>query len=446
MPEQPNTFKLGLTVIAFVVLFCGVLVFIAGNIRGGGQTFVVRFPADQITARLKKGGEVVCGGQSVGTIRSIRLQEEPDSGGNAALFVYVTAEVDPVVGLREDCRIVPGEPLLGEVSKLEIRDRGVGRPVGPDHPIDGRAAPGLNASIALLADQLDPKKKDSLISMIRGQLDAGNAASIVAKIHKSLEDLNDITGRVSAQLNPDERNALLGKLLAVLDNINAATGSLREQVDPKRGEAALGKVHAALDSLNQALATTAAMLAENRQPIAQAVGHVRHTAETLDERIAARVAEQLDVKNAASLIATVHRAVERLNRSLEHVNQITGTGRDVIVSNRDLIDKTVVNLKETSEILKAGIQDVARNPWRLLYKPTEQETREMKVFDAARSFSDAARQLDDAVVRLQGLLDSRAGTVRTDDRELTAIRDALQHSVEQFGQAEQALWKQLDLR
>lgn len=446
MPEQGNTFKLGLTVIVFFVLFFGVLVFIAGNVGGGGQKFVVRFPADQITARLKKGGEVVCGGQNVGSITSIRLQEEPGKNGTPALYVYVTAQVESVVGLRDDCKIVPGEPLLGEVSKLEIRDRGIGRPVSAERPIDGKATPGINASIGLLAEQLDPKKKDSLISMIRGQLDVDNAVSLVAKIHKSLDDLNVVTRNVSLQLNPGQRDVLLSKLHAVLDNINSATGYLRDQVDAKRSEAVLAKVHVALDSLNKALATTSSMLEENRQPIGQTVAYVRNTARMLDERIAARIAEQLDVNNAASLLADVHGAMDRLNNSLEDMNKITGTGREVIVSNKDMINKTVANLKETSEALKAGIKEVARNPWRLLYKPTEQESKEMKVFDAARSFADAAAQLDDSIVRLKSIVDARGGQIRSDDKELINLRDALQHSVEQFGQAEQALWKQLDVR
>lgn len=445
MPEQRNTFKLGLTVIAFFALFFGVLVFIAGTVQAGGQTFVVRFPADQITARLKKGGEVVCGGQNVGSIASIKLQNESGSAGTPALYVYVTARVDPVVGLREDCQIVPGEPLLGEVSKLEIRDRGVGRPVSPDKPIEGRAVPGLNASIGLLADQLDPKKKDSLISMIRGQLDAGNAASLVAKIHKSLDDLNEVTRNVSVQLNPGQRDVLISKLHAVLDNMNTATAYLRDQVDAKRNEAAIAKVHVALDSLNKALSTTTAMLEENRAPISQTVTHIRNTAQTLDERIAARVAEQLDVNNAVSLVSEIHGAMARLNTSLEDMNKITGTGRDVVVSNRDIVNKTIANLKETSESLKAGIKEVTRNPWRLFYKPTEQENNQMRIFDAARSFSDAAGQLDDAVTRLNSLVEAHGGQLRSDDKDLISIRDALQHSVEQFGQAEQSLWKQLDV-
>lgn len=188
------------------------------------------------------------------------------------------------------------------------------------------------------------------------------------------------------------------------------------------------------------------MLDENRAPITQTVGHVRHTAQTLDERIASRIAEQLDVNNAASLMAEVHAAMDKLNESLQNVDKMTGTGRELIVSNKDTINKTVANLKETSDHLKAGIKEVARNPWRLLYKPTDQESKELKVFDAARSFADAAASLDDAVTRLKGLVDSRGGEIRSDDKDLVSIRDALQHSVEQFNQAEQALWKQLDVR
>ncbi len=445
MAAQQNTFKVGLTLIAFLTLFVAVLVFIAGGVRTGGEQFVVRFPSEEMTARLKKGGEVVCGGQTVGTIRAVDLRDAPGPDGTPRLYVYVTADVSAKVALQEGCEIVPGEPLLGEVSRLVIRNRGGGRPVDPSKPVEGQKAASFSTSLALLQDQLDPRKKDSLVAMIRGQLDVNNAASLLAKIHKSLDDLNEVTRNVSLQLNPGQRNVLMAKLHAVLDNINSATGALRDQTDPQRGEAAMAKIHAALDSLNKALATVTATLEESRAPVRDTLAHVRNTARILAEEIAPRVSAQVDVENAAGLLAEVHVAMDRLNRSFADINRITGTGRDVIVSNKDAIGKIVANLLDTSELIKAGIRDVTLHPWRLFKEPSPQEQQQRNIVDTARMFSNAATQLDNATLRLKAVMDAD-GATPGDAEELIRIRDALQRSLEQFGQAEQALWKQLEVR
>jgi ABC-type transporter Mla subunit MlaD len=446
MAEPKNTFKLGLTVIVMGVLFFATAVFVGRGVSAGEQTFVVRYPADEITTQLKPGSIITCGGQTVGTVTQAELHDVEEEGAATRLYVFITCGIDRDVDLRMDCDIVPGEPLLGEVGKLVIRNRGAGARVTADAVVDGRVSPSLNAAIGMLAQQLDPNDPKSLLSMIKNQLDPEDAHSLIAKIHLSLSDLNEVTRNISLQLNPGQRNVLITKIHAVLDNINAATAAMRNQLDPNRDEVVLSKVHAALDSLNEALATVVATLDENREPINETVLHIRDTAETLDDVVAARVAAQLDVRNAASLIAKVHTGVDRLNASLEDLNEITDTTRAMIDENDGLIGKAVANFTETSAHLKAAAKEIYRNPWRLLYKPSPEEVAQMSVLDAARAFSEAASQLDSATLRLKGLIEAEGGALPTDDPQLIAIREDLQHTVGQFREAEAALWNQLKLQ
>jgi hypothetical protein len=106
----------------------------------------------------------------------------------------------------------------------------------------------------------------------------------------------------------------------------------------------------------------------------------------------------------------------------------------------------VTNFVETSEHLKATAKDLYRNPWRLLYQPSDKESRELNVFDASRSFAEAAARLDNASIRLQGMIEAGGGALRPDDPELLTIRQSLQDTFEQFSAAEKALWKQLNLQ
>ena len=104
----------------------------------------------------------------------------------------------------------------------------------------------------------------------------------------------------------------------------------------------------------------------------------------------------------------------------------------------------IVNLKETSDHLKAASKDIRRNPWRLFYQPTLEEASQANVFDAARSFSEAATKLDDALARLQTI--SQDGKTTVDDKQLKGLRDQLQQSFSQFSKVESALWEQLKIK
>ena len=113
MPAERNAFRLGLTLIAFFVLAMAVMAFLAP--RGGGDMSVqVRFPHNQFATTIKPGGEVGCGGQTVGSIKKVQLLEMLDpSTGYQTLYSVLTVSVDSSLGLRDDCKFIPEGPLLG---------------------------------------------------------------------------------------------------------------------------------------------------------------------------------------------------------------------------------------------------------------------------------------------------------------------------------------------
>jgi len=467
--RQADEFKLGLTVLIIIVLFFGTLVFIGGVGAWGRktQTVQVRFDHEFGLPVLKAGGEVRCGGQQVGSIEKVELQELPASPGagepttaasgvqaQPRLVVVVTIEVDEAVGLRQDCEIVAEGPTLGGSGWLIIRDRGTsGVPASRDKPITGQPPGGFAAIADNLAEmganlsaELDPKNPQGLLATIKTQLDAALASSLLGKIHRSLDDINVMTAAVEQQLDVHERQALLAKLNSSMDDFNVITAELRRQMDPKADGVALGKIHVALDAVGMALDQVVGMLDENREPIHQTILHVCSTAEKLDERIAEALADQLDVRNHASLMAKIHVDVDRIGQSLADINQITADSRQIISLNKPAIERALANIKQTSDHLKAASKDLRRNPWRLLYQPSEKETRELNIFDAARAYADAATQLDDASGRLEALAKVSQSGIAPDDPDLLAVRRQLKESFERFSQAESALWSILKLR
>ena len=467
--RQADEFKLGLTVLIIIALFFGTIVFIGGAGAWGRktQTIQVRFDHEFGLPVLKTGGEVRCGGQQVGSIQKVELQELPASPGagepttapvlaesQPRLVVVVTIEVDTTVGLRQDCEIVAEGPTLGGSGWLIIRDRGTSAVAASgDKPITGQPPGGFAAIADNLAEmganlsaELDPKNPDGLLATVKIQLDAALATSLLGKIHRSLDDINVMTAAVEEQLDVHERQALLAKLNSSMDDFNLITGELRRQMDPKADRVVLSKIHGALDALGGALDQAVGMLEENREPIHETIAHIRSTAQKLDERIAEAIANQLDVRNHASLMAKIHLDVDRIGQSLADINQITADTRQIITLNKPAIERTLANIKQTSDHLKAASKDLRRNPWRLLYQPSEKETRELNIFDAARAYADAATQLDDASSRLEALAKASQPGIAPDDPDLLDVRRQLKESFEKFSQVESALWSILKLR
>ena len=331
-------------------------------------------------------------------------------------------------------------------GKLTIVSRGVGPAVERDQLIDGQPPDDLAAVTRTLASQLDLKDPTSLLAMIKTQLDAADARSLLGKIHAALDDVTSVTESLRHEFNPRERAALIAQLHSILDNANRVTGLLRDEMDSSVDEAMIGKLHVTLNTLNRGLESVAVLLEDNREPVTEAVGHIRETSRIIEQQIAARIAEQLDLANAAGLLAKVHVSVDRLGTSLDDVNEITGAGREVVLLNKEQIIRLIANAKETSDHLKAAIKELRQSPWRIMFPPSADESSQANIFSAARSFSEAAIRLDDAVIRLQALSETSGAAIERDDPVLLTILGELEQTFTDFTEAEGALWEQLEIK
>ncbi len=446
MASDRNAFKLGLTLIGFFIVFCGVLWFLAPEDRGD-TLLQVRFPHERFGTVLKPGGEVLCGGKNVGSIQDLQLSTLKDpASGRDELYAVVTFLVDASLGLRRDCRIIPTEALLGGMGALVIKDRGLAEPVAAGQMLEGEPATSIADLTAALGRQLDPQNPAGLLALIQTQLDPANARSLIAKVHQSLSDVNTLTRNLAGETDVTTKAALLSKLHDILDNVNLTTAALRDQVNLKSDTTAVAKVHRVLDQLNLSLQSAQGILEENREPIRRTVAHVESTSEILEKQIAARLAQQLDASNAAGLLARIHVAIERLGHSLENVDSITGDVREVVSLNKNNIDTMIGNLKETSDHLKAGSKEIRLNPWLLLYTPKPDEVSRSQLFGTARAFSEGATRLDDAVARLESISRNPAANSPANHEEVAKIRAQLKETFEKFNQAEQKLWAQLKIQ
>ncbi len=447
MAKKRDGFRLGITVIVIFVLFFTVVIFIgSGWERERKVPFVVRFPHTLNLPLLEEGADVIGFGQVIGRVTHLRHVEAQPPGDKSAaptLYLEVEGEVNASVGLRQDCRIVAEGPVLGGRGNLRVTHRGLSTAlVDPATPVYGSAS-GFAAVVELLSAEIDDRNPQSLMSAVKLQLNADDVSSLVAKVHRSMDDLNALTRSLAAQMNAADKDALVTRMGGILDNLNLTTGYLREEVTPGKEGVVLAKVQGALDALNTGLAEAAAMLQENRPRLAHSLASVEHVAATVDTDIAGPIARELDAANPQGLLTQVHGSFEKLNQSLADLNVVTEKGRKIVVLNEERFNRLLANVKETSDHLKAAAKDLRRNPWRLLYRPGPEETKQADVLDAARAFSEAAGLLDDAAVQLQALSASREGGLAADDPELVQLRTQLLETFDKFHAAEQSLWQQL---
>ena len=451
MAKQNSYFSLGLWVIVFFVLFFAALIFIGGQQWGRSfRAYTLRYPATfALPDEIKPGAPIFCGGATVGRVTGVELRPDQQADGGPVLYAYLDIEVDQIVELRSTCRIVARGPLLGGGGKLVITDPGrEGTLLEPGSQIEGAPAGSFEAALDMLNAELDLNNPAGLLAAIKSQLDPADVRSIIAKVHASLDDLNQMTDHVARELDPAQRQALMGKLHLVLDNVNQTTAALREQLaSGSDAEGTLsGKLHAALDTVNVGLTEVAGLLKENRPVVHDTLLAVQRTTDTVEHEIAEPIAAELNRRNVGSLLAQLHTSFELVNQSLANIQALSERTKAVVTLNEDRFHRLMMNVSETAVHLKSASKDLRRNPWRLFYRPSLEETKQLNIFDAAREFSEAAARLDDSATRLDALVHSYDGHVPGNAPELAEIVGRLQETFDDYTRAEAALWEQLDVR
>ncbi len=441
MAKSRDSLKVGIVTLSVLAGFFMILIWISQSVSGRMQSIAVRFRSSPSMPTLAPGSDVLVGGQKVGKIVGTELKSERvvrDGQAADEYYVNVEAEVLEFIAMKKDCKVIAEGPPLGGDGIMKIDPGTAAERLDPGQVIEGAEPAGFAAILASLQSEFDGNNPKSLLGQVKSQLDPNAELSLMAKLLKSVNDVNVMTAAMGKELGSAEKATLLAKIHAVADNINAMTGSLRAEMSGEKGDALMGKVHRAVDSVNDGLTTATALLKTNEAPIGRAVRNVEATTE--------HIAQQTDPARADSLMAHLKKTGEQLNQTLDDIHTVTSTTREVVVLNRENINRLLMNFKESSDHLKTGLKYVLRHPWRLLNAPAQQEIRQQAIFDAARSFADAATRVDDATSQLRALAELHGGEVPANHPDLVRIEADLKQTGEQYRRAEAELWKQLDVR
>jgi len=446
MKSRRQNFVLGIVTIIFVVLFLGTILFIYPSLRYGTQRIVLHFPHEDGLAPLKVGSPVYLSGSlQVGKVTDVRPQEVIDETGTR-LMIAVEAEIDEDIVLYDDCRITTNEPAVGGsgfVVILYVGSPGKAKRLDLSKPIRGLPPESLAATISNLSRRV--LAPGGMVDQLEQALDKDAEGSLMNKIIASLDDVNAMTESLKGEVDAEQAATLMHKVHAILDDLNATTAALRAQASATDQASALAKIHVALDRLGEGLAEVTAMLSENRPAVRNTVTNVEHVSQVLDEELLVALKAELNRDDPASLMGKLHVSVNHLNASLANVETISQEGRKLIVLNRPIVERTLANIKELSEQAKLTVQSIYLAPWRLMKPPGAGEKKQTDIFEAARTFAEAATYLDDAAARLEAVVSVAAAgePVMESQEEIKSIQQSLKAAFERFEHAEQFLWEKM---
>lgn len=372
--------------------------------------YVVRYELSHNAGLLATGAEVRLGGMKIGSVSEIR-QGEGD-------HLDVLIDVDSDLVLHENAIVRLEVPVLGTGTVVNFISVGTGQRAAEGARFMGRPSPGLLAQTGL---------NDEDMENIRRSIES--LAITSARVSRILEDVEPQVGEAVEGIN------------AALKDTQAITGSLRERL-PRVGdqlETVLADVRSSVDVWT-GLATR---LDERTIELAAVIESVRDTIDTNRpniDRVLADLADIAERTNGEMLPAAIE-TVENARTASAEGAQLVADARALFDAETPGIRRTSANLRLASDQAKLTMLEVRRSPWRLLQRPSTRELEGELIYDATRSFAQAASDLRAASESLISLSTDERGPVDIPGRQraIEELHEQLMSSFSRYRAAEQEL-------
>ncbi|MGH7163602.1 MAG: MlaD family protein [Planctomycetota bacterium] len=349
---------------------------------------------------IRAGYDVNLAGRKIGEIHSLaeRVQEE---GGVSRTYVAVTIEVFANERIFANAKFTISETVTGIVSLNVLY--GTGDLAREDQLLRG-------VKLATFEEAIDQA------SQLLAQ-----AGQIVETVETTAKRVDDVMADVQQRELPARAQSFLDKLDAAaadvqamardsrepvknaLDNVEGFTKQVRDDWGPLRA-----KLQASLDNIESASAEAAGMLKENRD-------------------------------NVKLLVERLKDATLRVAPTLERIEGLAKTADGTVAELRPKLLATTDNAERAMANFKALTEDLKTAPWKLVNKPSDKETREVHLFNAAGSYVDAVAQIQREISELETL--RRLGAF-SDEAQQASVDEAigrLRAAVERYDEKEKEL-------
>lgn len=478
MTERDNV-KAGIFVffgLALVLLVVVILSDTSGYFQNR-QLIRVYFPLAQGLQGLKTGAAVTLGDQPVGVVTKIEDHPSPsarDGGKLTVLGKVVMCSIPAEYDIHWNARIELMPPLLSTGTKLNIRSVGEGERYDPKGTIPDDALPVEDDGefLAMLAGTPAGGRTATMPATSRalsyaGPRDAIPGAAGGSMLMRSLgiEDeqraqFRHILRNV-AKLSGNDVPGLLARLKELAEDAKPVVANAKEASEDLK---------AGLKDGREALADAKGVIAgakERSGPWFDSVDRFTKSAEDAGaaaQRTAGKVESLVNDKDPAvrksidnieaitqtardKTMKQVTEALEKADTALTDLRDSSKEIRVLVAGQRPVIERALANAQLSTDQLKLAMIEVRRSPWRVLYTPRDKELETDDLYDASRSFAQAAGALDTAVQSLKAVAaqpaSSSAAGAGVPKEDVKKMLDHLEKLFQRFNEAEERFWKAL---
>jgi len=433
--KKRNEVLVGITVLLVLILTLYIVVVLADwpGAYEPQQEITVQLPYKVGLRGLQTGSPIYLGGARVGQITETSIEyisSEKD------VFVSFTLKIPRQYPLCCDCILVPESNVLGGQTMLVIKDLGrQGEPIQDGATVKLELGDSITEAIKR---EFDPDNSDSLIAQLKFEVDRKNDSSIIASLAHTASNLRQITAKIERQFTLGEQKlTMMAKVHSILNNLGDITDRVNTQLDTDNKAAVIARLQSALDKLDDNLTRIREAIQANKENVTQIVTSLKNTAQVLEKDIP-KITSQI-----RQTLAKVDSSVDTAQITMQNLRQFSAQARDVVVVNRDKINQLINNITEVSSNLKLTSREVRRAPWKLLYKPGKEQLEIQGLIDSAGAFAAGAERLDNATLRLRGILTTTGEKIPIDKQIIDSILAELETSFGQFKNAEQKFWDEL---
>lgn len=402
-------FRAGLVVLLALAGYMG-----AVSLAGGGPGFLARRQTIDVVFRdgqgIRVGSPVRVAGIEAGRVTAVDLAEVE---GVLRARVRLSMAADLATRLRQDVKVTIQAGLTGTTC-VNIVSTG-------------------RSDVALVPGQLVQGVESSFFDPVLEQVGLGP----VERSHLS-HTIAEVRQTVDAA-GP--------RIRQVLGNLQEAVAGLRETADTVRPaiESAVGRVEhmaQALDEakLDETLVRVGAVVTQAEGLIVETRPNLQATLTNVrDLSGSARSLVTTTGPKVATLVDGLNSTRGRADYLLSQAGVVAAQGAEVMTQNRANIDRTMANVKDATDFGVKLVQKLYGNPFYLspFYKPNKEDVRAQEFYDMANTFMVGAKELNDAVTKLQAIRSAKPLAQMTPE-ELKNYNLLFQRAYTLQGQLEQS--------
>lgn len=442
MSRERNDLRAGIFVLTGLILAFSLVILISNTSQWFTpmQEVQVRYKITDGLRGLSVGAPVTVGDVPSGQI--IAIQDVQKDG--VVTHQIVTFTIPKKYKLYDNAVIQLKQPPLGSNTKLNIQAFG------------GAGDPGQKIGAEWVYESGEIIDGSIAGSHIIEGLGVGEDER--EKIRQIIDDVKAITGQIRG-MEPGDLATMIANLAQVTGQFRGTEdGSLRQTVDNlAKSTAEIRQVTGAMaagvesdpDAVRQMLPKLGRASADIQAVTAALSDGVTSDKDVFKDLLANLKKASKDIADVTDEVkkqslAKIESFLDKANAAMDDVKESTDNIKTMLTSQRPVLERTLANTRLVSDQLKLAAIEIRRSPWRLLYKPDEQELNTDNLYDAARSFALAAGTLDNTSESLRTLLDRHGQSVDPNNEHLQAMLKNLKATFSKYAEAEKKFWQALN--